>query len=123
MSNYNNGLALVAESGNSYDPFAVKVLAATTITPDGMKDLMQVGYVPKRWCPACGEFMQVRSRGTNTCTNCGAYNEEDKSTLNKYLVETFFEKNLAVATFVVWAGRGQIPGNNSYGMRIGLWWP
>lgn len=119
LSNYNNGLQLIPESDNQHDRFAIKVLAATDIGPS---NLQQVGYVPKRWCSKCGEFMMVRDRAKDVCTNCGAKNTDPESTLNQYLVERFWQKQVPLAVFTVWAGRGMVIGNSSYGMRVGLWW-
>lgn len=121
LSNYNGGLALIPEPDNTYDPFAIKILAATGISGGNPCDLQQIGYVPQRWCPKCGEFMMVRDRGKNLC-KCGAFNDTPISTLNKYIIDTFVIGRINVATFTTWVGRGQVPGNPSYGMRVGLWW-
>lgn len=124
LSNYNGGLQLVPEPDNQYDKFAVKVLAATEYDSNAnLTNMQQVGYVPKRWCPKCGEFMMVRDRGKDMCTNCGAHNTGPDSILNQYIVENFAQKSIPIATFVTWVGRGMIVGNSSFGMRIGLWWP
>jgi len=123
LSNYNGGLQLVPEPNNDYDKFAVKVMAAVEVDSAFRPTCMQqVGYVPKRWCSKCGEFMMVRDRAKDVCTNCGAKNTEPSSYLNQYLIEQFGQKSISIATFVVWAGRGMVVGNSSYGMRVGLWW-
>ena len=90
LDNYTGGLWLVPETKNEYDKYAIAVHAATGIdgTTGKFNAWSKVGYVPRRWCPSCGNFVQLKKRQEPICQNCAmTLVNLPESYLNIYITE------------------------------------
>jgi hypothetical protein len=70
---YTPPVKLVPEPTNQYDPNAVQVwigVAQDNLT--GEAKMHQVGYLPKKRCPACAESLSGKRAASQLCPKCDA---------------------------------------------------
>jgi len=121
ITNTKGGMFLRPEPENKYDPYAIGIHCATELLDGELGEVLHVGYVPQRWCPKCGSFLQVRERAKDMCQNCGRSLADDPvSHLGKWITEMFVRTQKGLYTGITWCGTSE--SGKSYGLRVAIAW-
>lgn len=101
------------EKENEYDSMAV---AVAVYDPES-NQVYRIGYVPKKWCPMCGNFVKVADRDKPRCTTCQAELSSPMVNLNEFLIKNYIEPGKQVNARIKWIG-----GEGTTGIRIRVEW-